>query len=47
MYQNAIYICISWFSKNADFQWKNTDISKTQGVCHVIIILFGSSLGKV
>ena len=29
----------------ADFQWKNGDVSKTQGVCHVIYLFFGSSLG--
>ena len=26
---------------------KNVDVSRTQGVCHVIYIFFGSSLGKV
>ena len=30
-----------------DFQWRNADISRTPGVCHVIQILFGSSLDKV
>ena len=34
-------------AKLADFQWKNADVSRTQGVCHVINISFGSSLGKV
>ena len=29
------------------FRWKNTDVSRTQGACHVIHITFGSSLGKV
>ena len=33
--------------KNADFWWKNTDASRTQGVCHVIYVFFGSYLGKV
>ena len=33
--------------KFADFQWKNADVSGTQGVCHEIHIFFGSSLGKV
>ena len=33
--------------KIADFRWKNTDVSKTQGVCHMIYVFFGSSLGKV
>ena len=43
---NAIYICVSWYKKVADFQWKNADISKTQGVCHMIYIFFGYSVGK-
>ena len=34
-------------AKFADFQRKNTDVSRTQGVCLVIDIFFGYSLGKV
>ena len=34
-------------SKFADFLWKNADVRRTQGVCHVNHIVFGSSLGKV
>ena len=34
-------------TKFANFSWKNADVSITQGVCHVIHILFGSHLGKV
>ena len=34
-------------TKFANSQWKKADVSRTQGVCHVIHILFGSSLGKV
>ena len=34
-------------AKFADFAWKNTDVSRTQGECHVVYILFGSSLSKV
>ena len=34
-------------AKFADFRWKNADISRTQGVCHVIYIFLGSSLSKV
>ena len=30
-----------------DFWWKNADISRTQGMRHVIYLFFGSSLGKV
>ena len=33
-------------AKLADFQ-ENADVSRTQGVSHVIHIGFGSSLGKV
>ena len=34
-------------AKFVDFQLKNADVSRTQGVCHVIHIFFGSSIGKV
>ena len=34
-------------TKIADFCWQNADVSKTQGVCHVIYVFFGSSSGKV
>ena len=47
MYQNAIYICIFDIAKFVNFQRKNADASRNQGVCHVIDIFFGSSLGKV
>ena len=30
-----------------DFFRKNANVSRTQGVCHVIYIFVGSSLGKV
>ena len=33
--------------KFADFRLKSADISRTQGIFHVIYIFFGSSLGKV
>ena len=33
--------------KFADFQLKNADVSRTQGVCHMSYIFFRSSLGKV
>ena len=33
-------------TKFADFQSKNADVSRSQGVCHVTHIFFGSSLGK-
>ena len=34
-------------AKFPDFWWKNADISRTEGMCHVIQIFFGFSLGKV
>ena len=34
-------------AKFTDFQRKNTDVSRTQGTCHVIYTFFGSSLDKV
>ena len=33
--------------KIADFQLENVDVCRSQGVCHVIYIFFGSSLSKV
>ena len=30
-----------------DFQLKNSDVSRIQGVCHVIYVFCGSSLGKI
>ena len=47
MYQNAVYICILDLAKFADFRWRNGYGSRTQGVCNVIHIFFGSSVGKV
>ena len=34
-------------AKFTDFQWKNADVSRLEGVCHVIHIFFESPLGKV
>ena len=36
-----------YIAKFADFWWKNANVSRTQGVCHVNHIFYGSSLGKV
>ena len=33
-------------TKGADFWWRNADVNRTQGVCQVLYMLFGSSLGK-
>ena len=41
MYKNTIYISISWFG---DFQWKNTDVSRTVSRD---LYIFGPSLGTV
>ena len=38
MCQNAIYICISWYSKIFWFPTKNADVSRTEGVYHLIHI---------
>ena len=46
MYQNTIYICIFWYSKICWFPMKNADVSRTQGLYHVIHLFFGSSLDK-
>ena len=34
-------------AKLADFGQKNAGVSRTQGVCNVICIFFGSTLGMV
>ena len=34
-------------AKFADFWGKNADVSRTQGISHLIYIFFVSSLGKV
>ena len=34
-------------AKFADFRLKNADVCRTQGVCHVIHTVFGTSLGKL
>ena len=34
-------------TKSGNFRWINADVSRTQGVYHVIYIFFGSSSGKV
>ena len=46
-YLNGIYIYVSWYSKICWFPVKNAEISRTQGVCRVIHIVTGFSLGKV
>ena len=30
----------------SDYKWKNADASRTQDMCHVIYIFFGSDLVK-
>ena len=45
--QNAIFISIFDKLKTADFHWKNGDVSRTQIMCYVIRMVYGSTLGKV
>ena len=39
----SVFLAIAKF---ADFWRKNADVSRMQGVCHMIHIFFRSSLGK-
>ena len=34
-------------TKISDFWWKNTDVSRTEVVCHMIYTFFGSFLEKI
>ena len=43
----SLYLYLFNIVKFADFWLKNADVSRTHGVCHVIHITFGSSLGNV
>ena len=43
---HSIFVFLD-LAKFADFRWKNGDVSRTQGVCHVIHIHFGPSVDKV
>ena len=48
MYQYKVYICVFFdIAKFVDFLWKNAEVSRTQVVCHVILMLLGSSVGKI
>ena len=38
MYQNAMYIVISWYNKNCWLLVKNADVSRTEGVSHVDLL---------
>ena len=44
MQSMSIFLNITKF---AGFWWKKTDVSRTQDLCYLIYILFGSSLDKV
>ena len=46
MFQNGIYICISWYRKIRRFPVKNDYVSRTQEVRHEICKLFESFWGK-
>ena len=43
----SISVFLDFLIKFVGFRWKKADVSRTQTVCHVIYISFGSSLGKV
>ena len=45
MYQNTTVPVFLDIAKFADFRSKNADVNRTEGVCHVIHIFFGSSSG--
>ena len=34
-------------TKVTDFHWKTADVSRIEGVCHVIYIFIGPSLGTL
>ena len=34
-------------AKFANFWWENADVNRIQVACHVIRIIFGSSLGNI
>ena len=40
MYQNAIFICIPWYSNICWFLANDANVSRIQRVCHVIHIFF-------
>ena len=44
---HVYYTSILDIAESADFRWKAADVSRTQGMCHVIHIFFGSFLDKV
>ena len=43
MHSISVFFDITKFT---DFWWKNADVSRIKAVCHVVYLLFGSSLGK-
>ena len=44
MWSISVFFDIAKFT---DIRCRNADASRTQGMCHVVHIFFGSSLGKV
>ena len=44
MQSTSVFLDIAKFE---DFQRKNADVSRTQGLCHVIHKFFGSSLDQI
>ena len=47
IYYNKFLSGFSNITKIANLWWKNFDVSRTPGVCHMLYTFFGSSLGKV
>ena len=45
--KNAVFSVFPDKTKIDDPQWENAGVSWTQGMRHVIYILFGSFLGKI
>ena len=43
MHSISVFLDIAKFTNSSE----NADVSKTQGLCHMSQIYFGSSLGKV
>ena len=47
MYKNEPISAFLDMTKIAGFWWKNADVSRTLGVCHVTYMFFESYLGMI
>ena len=45
--KSNLYLLFLNTLKVPNFRRKNADVTKTQGVCHVVYMFLGSSLGKI